>query len=247
MVDLPTKCSKLFDVLGVAPPKGILLYGPPGCSKTLMAKALATESGMNFLALSPPVLSSPSPLSLSSPSHPSPHPYLLPPYPPLTPPLNPPSHPSLPPLSPESGMNFLAVRGPELLSKWLGESEKAVQTLFRRARAVAPSIIFFDEIDALAGIRGDGSAGVNDRVLSQLLTELDGVATLASFSSSSLSSSPAATSSSSYSSSSSSSFQSGHNTDNTHGGRGWLDRRILVIAATNRPDLLDPALIRPGR
>ncbi len=81
--------------MGVSPPKGVLLYGPPGCSKTLMAKALATESSMNFLA----------------------------------------------------------VRGPELLSKWLGESEKAVQTLVRRARAAAPAIIFFDEIDALAGKR----------------------------------------------------------------------------------------------
>ena len=68
-----------------------------------------------------------------------------------------------------------AVRGPELLSKWLGESEKAVQALFRRARAVAPCIIFFDEIDALAGRRGDAGAGVSDRVLAQLLTELDGV------------------------------------------------------------------------
>lgn len=86
---------QLFATLGISPPKGVLLYGPPGCSKTLMAKALATESSMNFLA----------------------------------------------------------VRGPELLSKWLGESEKAVQALFRRARAAAPSIVFFDEIDALAGKR----------------------------------------------------------------------------------------------
>ena len=162
VVDLPLRCPHLFDVLGVAPPKGVLLYGPPGCSKTLMAKALATESGMNFLA----------------------------------------------------------VRGPELLSKWLGESEKAVQTLFRRARAAAPSIIFFDEIDALAGVRGDGSAGVNDRVLSQLLTELDGVATLAN-----LTSTGAAGTS----------------------DKGWLDRRVVVVAATNRPDMLDAALIRPGR
>jgi SpoVK/Ycf46/Vps4 family AAA+-type ATPase len=67
------------------------------------------------------------------------------------------------------------VRGPELLSKYLGESEKAVQALFRKARAAAPSIIFFDEIDAMAGRRGATSSGVNDRVLSQLLTELDGV------------------------------------------------------------------------
>ena len=66
------------------------------------------------------------------------------------------------------------MRGPELLSKWLGESEKAIQTLFKRARAAAPSIIFFDEIDALAGRRGDSNSGVSDRVLSQLLTEIDG-------------------------------------------------------------------------
>lgn len=96
-----------------------------------------------------------------------------------------------------------AVRGPELLSKWLGDSEKAVQSLFRRAREAAPCIVFFDEIDALAGKRGEASAGVNDRVLSQLLTELDGAQT---------------------------------------GARG-----VVVVAATNRPDLLDAALLRPGR
>ena len=120
-------------------------------------------------------------------------------------------------------MNFLAVRGPELLSKWLGESEKAVQTLFRRARSAAPAIVFFDEIDALAGARGEGSAGVNDRVLAQLLAELDGVAGLAT--------GPSATTT-----------KAGQGK-----GKGWLDRRVVVVAATNRPDLLDPALIRPGR
>ena len=121
-------------------------------------------------------------------------------------------------------MNFLAVRGPELLSKWLGESEKAVQTLFRRARSAAPAIVFFDEIDALAGARGEGSAGVNDRVLAQLLAELDGVAGLAT--------GPSATT------------KAGGSAGQ---GKGWLDRRVVVVAATNRPDLLDPALIRPGR
>eukprot|EP00596_Hydrurales_sp_CCMP1899_P010717 CAMPEP_0119054748 /NCGR_PEP_ID=MMETSP1177-20130426/75282_1 /TAXON_ID=2985 /ORGANISM="Ochromonas sp, Strain CCMP1899" /LENGTH=143 /DNA_ID=CAMNT_0007035099 /DNA_START=425 /DNA_END=852 /DNA_ORIENTATION=+ len=110
-------------------------------------------------------------------------------------------------LATESGLNFLAVRGPELLSKWLGESEKAIQTLFKRARAAAPSLIFFDEIDALAGKRGDSSAGVNDRVLSQLLTELDGA--------------------------------QGYGISQT--------KRVVVVAATNRPDMLDSALIRPGR
>jgi AAA family ATPase len=144
VVEWPLEYPQLFASLNLSAPRGVLLYGPPGCSKTLMAKALATESSMNFLA----------------------------------------------------------VRGPELLSKWLGESEKAVQGLFRRARAAAPSIVFFDEIDALASKRGDTSAGVNDRVLSQLLAEIDGIQGL---------------------------------------------RRVVVIAATNRPDMLDSALMRPGR
>ena len=95
VIELPLEHPEWFTSHNLPPLKGVLLYGPPGCSKTLLAKAVATESSMNFLA----------------------------------------------------------VRGPELLSKWLGESEKAVQSLFRRARAAAPSIIFFDEIDALAGVR----------------------------------------------------------------------------------------------
>ncbi len=144
VVEWPLLYPELFASIGMPPPRGVLLYGPPGCSKTLMAKALATESSMNFLA----------------------------------------------------------VKGPELLSKWLGESEKAVQTLFKRARQSAPSIVFFDEIDALAGKRGDSNSGVNDRVLAQLLTEIDGIQGL---------------------------------------------KRVIVIAATNRPDLLDKALLRPGR
>ncbi|KAL1914765.1 uncharacterized protein VTP21DRAFT_8023 [Calcarisporiella thermophila] len=145
-VEWPLKHAEAFIRLGIRPPKGVLLYGPPGCSKTLMAKALATEAGLNFIA----------------------------------------------------------VKGPELFSKWVGESEKAVREVFRKARAASPSIVFFDEIDALAvrrGAEGDTSS-VADRVLSQLLNELDGIEALIN---------------------------------------------VTVVAATNRPDIIDPALLRPGR
>ena len=99
---------------------------------------------------------------------------------------------------------FFVTVGPELFSKWVGESERAVREVFRRARAVAPSIVFFDEIDALGGARGSGSGGskVSERVLAQLLTEMDGVVSLTG---------------------------------------------VIVVAATNRPDLMDRALLRPGR
>ena len=146
-VQWPLAHPEAFTNLGIRPPRGVLLYGPPGCSKTLAAKALAAESRTNFLA----------------------------------------------------------VKGPELYSKWVGESERAVATLFRRARAAAPAIIFFDEIDALAAKRASGEGGgggVGARVLSQLLHEMDGVNPLTS---------------------------------------------VLVVAATNRPDLVDAALLRPGR
>ncbi|KAL6337620.1 hypothetical protein AAG906_037213 [Vitis piasezkii] len=145
-VEWPQKHQDAFKRIGTRPPTGVLLFGPPGCSKTLMARAVASEAGLNFLA----------------------------------------------------------VKGPELFSKWVGESEKAVRSLFAKARANAPSIIFFDEIDGLAVIRGKESDGVSvaDRVMSQLLVELDG-----------------------------------------------LHQRVdvTVIAATNRPDKIDPALLRPGR
>jgi SpoVK/Ycf46/Vps4 family AAA+-type ATPase len=157
-IELPLggRHGEWMERLRVPPPRGILLYGPPGCSKTLMARALATEGRMNFLA----------------------------------------------------------VKGPELLSKWLGESERALASLFRRARMASPSIIFFDEIDAIASKRGgfgDSSAGSSSsRLLSQLLTELDGV---------------------------------------NHPGTGTTGKlpRVVVVGATNRPDLLDNALTRPGR
>lgn len=117
-VEWPQKHQDAFKRIGTHPPKGVLMFGPPGCSKTLMARAVASEAGLNFLA----------------------------------------------------------VKGPELFSKWVGESEKAVRSLFAKARANSPSIIFFDELDSLAVIRGRESDGVSvaDRVMSQLLVELDG-------------------------------------------------------------------------
>ena len=112
-------------------------------------------------------------------------------------------------------MNFLAVKGPELLSKWLGESERALASLFRRARIAAPSIIFFDEVDAIAAERGSGGIGAGGgRLLSQLLTELDGVNTTGGV---------------------------------NLGGGSKKNPRVVFVAATNRPDLLDKALMRPGR
>jgi len=143
-VEWPIKYPHIFEHMGIRPPKGILLYGPPGCGKTLLAKAAATESGANFIA----------------------------------------------------------VKGPEILSKWVGESEKAIREIFKRARKAAPAIIFFDEIDAIAPVRGHDVSGVTDRIVNQMLTEMDGIEAL---------------------------------------------RGVVVIGATNRPDLLDPALLRPGR
>jgi transitional endoplasmic reticulum ATPase len=103
----------------------------------------------------------------------------------------------------ESQANFISVKGPEFLSKWVGESEKAVRETFRKARQAAPCVVFLDEIDAIAPVRGTSSdSGVTERVISQLLTEMDGLEPL-------------------------------HN--------------VVVIGATNRPDIIDPALMRPGR
>ncbi|MDP2766406.1 MAG: AAA family ATPase, partial [Candidatus Methanoperedens sp.] len=103
----------------------------------------------------------------------------------------------------ESEANFISVRGPQLLSKWVGESEKAIREVFKKARQVAPSIIFLDELDAIAPIRGtEFGSKTSERVINQLLTELDGIEVL---------------------------------------------KNVVVIAATNRPDIIDPALIRSGR
>ncbi len=144
-VEWPMKYPGLYDKLGHKMPRGILLHGPSGTGKTLLAKAVATQSEANFVS----------------------------------------------------------VRGPELLSKWVGESERGIREIFRRARQASPCVIFFDEIDSIAPIRGaGGETAVTERVVSQLLTELDGM-------------------------------------ENMHG--------VVVLAATNRPDMIDPALLRPGR
>ena len=145
-VEWPIKRPESFKRMGIRPPKGILLYGPPGCGKTLVARAVATECEANFIS----------------------------------------------------------IKGPEIFSKWVGESEKAIREVFRKGRTAAPSILFFDEIDSIIPRRGMGYAdsGASERVISQLLTEMDGIESL---------------------------------------------ENVVVIAATNRPDMLDPAVLRPGR
>jgi transitional endoplasmic reticulum ATPase len=141
----PLSYPDTFSRLGVQPPRGVLLYGPPGCGKTFLVKAIARTGKANVLS----------------------------------------------------------VKGAELLSKWVGESERAVRELFRRAREAAPTLVFLDEVDALAPVRGQATdGGTTDRVVAALLTELDGVESL---------------------------------------------RNVVVVGATNRPDLIDPALLRPGR
>ena len=144
-VEWPLKYPQAFTSVGINPPKGILLYGPSGTGKTLLAKAVANETEANFIS----------------------------------------------------------VKGPELLSKWVGESEKAVREIFKKARQNAPTIIFFDEFDAIAPRRGMGSdTHVTERVVNQLLTEIDGLERM---------------------------------------------NDVVIIAASNRPDMIDPSLLRPGR
>uniref|UniRef100_A0A3B4ACK5 AAA+ ATPase domain-containing protein n=1 Tax=Periophthalmus magnuspinnatus TaxID=409849 RepID=A0A3B4ACK5_9GOBI len=140
----PVRSPEQFKALGLSAPSGVLLAGPPGCGKTLLAKALANESGLNFIS----------------------------------------------------------VKGPELLNMYVGESERAVRQVFQRGRNSAPCVIFFDEIDALCPRRSGNESGASVRVVNQLLTEMDGLETR---------------------------------------------RQVYIMAATNRPDIIDPAILRPGR
>ncbi|MGB2842558.1 MAG: CDC48 family AAA ATPase [Halobacteriota archaeon] len=145
VVEWPLKYSDAFSRLNSKPPKGILLFGPPGTGKTMLVKAVANATEVNFIS----------------------------------------------------------IKGPELLSKWVGESEKAVREVFRKAKQAAPCIIFLDEIDSIASVRGAGyDSHVTERVVSQMLIEMDGLEEL---------------------------------------------KEVIIIAATNRPDMVDPALLRPGR
>lgn len=145
-VQFPVEHADKFQKFGMQPSKGVLFYGPPGCGKTLLAKAIANECGANFIS----------------------------------------------------------IKGPELLTMWFGESEANIRDLFDKARAAAPCILFFDEMDSIAKARGSGGGGseAGDRVINQILTEIDGV-----------------------------------------GAR----KSVFVIGATNRPDILDNAVTRPGR
>jgi len=146
LLEWPLQHGDLFEAAGIKPLKGVLLCGPPGCGKTLLAQAAASATQVNFIS----------------------------------------------------------VKGPALMSKYIGESERAVREVFQKAKQAAPCLVFFDEIDALVPRRGSGAsdAGVSERVVGQFLAELDGVEKL---------------------------------------------NGVLILAATNRPDMVDPALLRPGR
>ena len=147
MIQWPLEHPEVFLKYGQKPPRGVLFFGPPGCGKTLLAKAVASESTANFIS----------------------------------------------------------IKGPELLSMWFGESESAVRGVFDKARSAAPCILFFDELDSIAKTRGGSmgdAGGAGDRVMNQMLTEMDGVSET---------------------------------------------KLVFFIGATNRPDIIDPALMRPGR
>ncbi|TQD96803.1 hypothetical protein C1H46_017535 [Malus baccata] len=146
-IKLPVEHPEMFEKFGMSPSKGVLFYGPPGCGKTLLAKAIASECQANFIS----------------------------------------------------------IKGPELLTMWFGESEANVREIFDKARQSAPCVLFFDELDSIATQRGNSvgdAGGAGDRVLNQLLTEMDGMN---------------------------------------------AKKTVFVIGATNRPDIIDPALLRPGR
>lgn len=145
LVQYPVEYPWKFEKYGMSPPKGVLFYGPPGCGKTLLAKAIATECQANFIS----------------------------------------------------------IKGPELLTMWFGESEANVRDVFDKARAAAPCVLFFDELDSVARARGNlNDSSASDRVINQILTEMDGMN---------------------------------------------IKKNVFIIGATNRPDVLDPAIMRPGR
>jgi len=146
-VQYPVEHPEKFEKFGMQPSKGVLFYGPPGCGKTLLAKAISNESQANFVS----------------------------------------------------------IKGAELLTMWFGESENNVREVFDKARQASPCVLFFDELDSIARARGGGNGdagGAGDRVINQILTEIDGVG---------------------------------------------VRKNVFVIGATNRPDILDPAIMRPGR
>merc|ERR1712022_106172 len=147
MILYPIEHPEKFEKFGMQPSRGVLFYGPPGCGKTLLAKAVASECSANFVS----------------------------------------------------------IKGPELLTMWFGESEANVREVFDKARSAAPCILFFDELDSIARARGGGggdAGGAGDRVINQLLTEMDGMG---------------------------------------------AKKSVFIIGATNRPDVIDPAIMRPGR
>merc|ERR1719201_3362242 len=148
MILYPIEHPEKFEKFGMQPSRGVLFYGPPGCGKTMLAKAVATEGAANFVS----------------------------------------------------------IKGPELLTMWFGESEANVREVFDKARSAAPCVLFFDELDSIGTARGGGSGGdgggASDRIMNQLLTEIDGVG---------------------------------------------AKKNVFFVGATNRPELLDDALLRPGR
>jgi transitional endoplasmic reticulum ATPase len=146
-IQYPVSYPEKYRKFGMDPPKGVLFYGPPGCGKTLLAKAVANECASNFIS----------------------------------------------------------IKGPELLTMWFGESEANVRNIFDKARAAAPCVLFFDELDSIARSRGSSAGdagGASDRILNQVLTEMDGMG---------------------------------------------KKKNVFIVGATNRPDIIDPALLRPGR